>query len=283
MKLTQILLLLPILFSSPLYAWVVKADFEDGVVGTTAESDTDGFHTAAGDSKYAGSPALSGSNSASVTAQNGATGFGYWGGGFYFPENLVEGDEIWYRINVFYPVGWSFNCKGCTEGVKLMRIHTKSSSGANEGYHSGHLNDEENGKGALIFLNSEINHSGFNYGVSRRIGNPVQYGQWHTYEMYIKFSSVASNGIYRFWQDGELIFEQTNYTTLRTPTSVSNKIFLYGYWNEGAPQTQTSYVDDIVITNEVPGRKDANGNSYIGVGASIYIAPPKAPTQLNVQ
>ena len=276
MKLTPFLLLLPILFSSPLYAWVINADFEDRAVGTQAKSATDGFHDTAGDSKYADTPALSGSQSASVHIKSGETAFGKWGGAFNFPQNLVEGQEIWYRINVFYPAGWSFNCKGCTEGVKMMRIHTMSASGANEGYHSSHLNDEGNGNGALIFLNSEINHSSFNYGASRRIGNPVQYGQWHTYEMYIKFS--ASNGIYRFWQDGELIFEQTNYTTLMSPTSVSDRIYLYSYWNNGAPQTQTSYVDDIVITSEVPGRKDANGNAYIGVGASIYIAPPKPPT-----
>lgn len=271
-----ILIFFSIFFSSQVFAWTIQADFEDGPIGTTAESLTDGFHTAAGHSKYTGTPALSGSNSASVTATEGKTGFGVWGGGFNFPKLLHEGDQIWYRVNVYFPNGWDFSCGGCTEGMKFMRIHTKSSTGANEGYHSSLINDE--GNGGLIFLNSEVN-PGFNY--PRRKGNPVQSDQWHTYEMYIKFSSVASEGIFRFWQDGELISETLNYATMKDSTSVSNNAYLYAWWNNGAPKTQTSYVDDIVITSEIPGRKDAHGNSYIGVGASIYIAPPKAPASVG--
>jgi len=42
------------------------------------------------------------------------------------------------------------------------------------------------------------------------------------------------------------------------------------YWNNGAPQTQTSYVDDILITNETPNNTDEFGNPMIGAPA---IAP----------
>jgi hypothetical protein len=273
MKLTRILPLLLIFASPHVFAWTINADFENGTIGNKAEGTNDAFHDAAGDSRYADTPALSGSQSSSVTIKIGQTGFGVWGGGFKFPANLREGDEIWFRVNAYYPTSWSFECGGCTEGMKFMRIHTRAAAGGNQGYV--HTFIKENGEGGKIKVSTEVNGDKFNYPAP--VGVPIQRDQWHTFEMYVKFSSVASEGKYRVWQDGNLIYENLNYPTLVSSSSEADRIYLYTYWNNGAPQTQTSYVDDIVITNEVPGRKDANGNSFIGVGPSIYIAPPKPP------
>lgn len=281
MKPTFFLLLLPILFTSPAYAWVVSADFEDGVVGTTALSNTDGFHDAAGDSQYASSPALSGSNSASVNATGGQTGFGDLGGIIRYPA-ISEGDELWFRVNVYYPAGWSFSCGGCTEGMKFMRLNTRTSAnGSSQGYHDALINDR--GAGGLIWLGSEVDGAGFPYDTARRIGTPAQFDQWIAYEMYVKYSADPAQGVRRFWKDGVLISEITNIRTLRSASDISNAAYLYTYWNNGAPKTQTSYIDDIIITNVIPSRQDAAGNPYVGVGASIYIAPPNAPVQINVE
>ncbi len=273
------------LFTTHAFAWEITADFEGGTIGEKAESPNyDAFGIAAGNSKYASSPAISGSQSASVFAKQGSTGFGVWGGGFDFPQDLKEGDTIWARLNVYYPSGWTFDCSPCTQGVKFMRIHTKSSGGSNEGYHSNLI--KGGSTGGLITADSEVNGSPFwinnNNGAGlRNLGTPAGRNQWITYEMQIKFHSKTNQGIYRIWQDGNLIFEDLKTATLRSSTSSADLIYIYSYWNNGAPKDQTSYIDDIVITNEIPGRTDSNGNSYIGVGPSIYISPPNPPSPIT--
>lgn len=279
-------------FSSQALAWTVSADFEypQATANTVANlPNPDSFHDAAGQSRYADTPALSGSMSGSVTATAGETGFGRWGGTFTFPEPLAQGDEIWYRVNVYYPTGWTFQCNGCNQGLKFMRIATTSATGGNQGYLStligggvGVSGVSAGTTGGLINVDSEVPNGFYDGHVTMAerfgVGTPIQRDQWHTYEMYVKFSSVRNQAIYRVWQDGNLIFEDKISGTLVSPTSISGRAMIYTFWNNGAPKTQTSYVDDIVITNEVPGRRDAHGNPYIGVGPSIYIAPPKAPT-----
>lgn len=287
MKITTILLLLSIFSTSQVFAWTISADFENelATVDTIANSpNPDAFHGAAGRSRYAETPALSGNQSGSVLATKGETGFGVWGGGFTFPQALKEGDEIWFRVNVYYPAGWDFSCGGCSQGVKFMRIHTSSATGSNEGYHSTLIRSGTT-TGGLIAVDSEVNREFYDSGKINAdifdLGTPIIRDQWTTYEMYIKFSSIFNQGIYRVWQDGNLIFEDLISATLFSSTSESKRIYLYTYWNNGAPKTQTSYVDDIVITSEVPGKKDADGNPYIGVGPSIYVAPPEPPTPVS--
>ncbi len=95
--------------SSPVFAWVLSAGFEGGTLGTKAESpNPDAFMTVAGDSQYVDLPVLTGSQAGSVSIEQGETAFGLWGGGFTFPTLLREGDEIWFRVNVYYPEGWDF-------------------------------------------------------------------------------------------------------------------------------------------------------------------------------
>ncbi len=284
-----------ILTTSHSYAWEIKANFETGAIGTTASAaatlaGTDAFHSTADGSKYVSSPVSSGAQAGSVTVKKGKNGFGSWGGAFKFPEELSQGDNIWFKVNVFYPTGWTFDCGNCSQGMKFMRIHTADSAGKNEGYHSTLI--KGGSTGGLITVDSEVNGTEFqasNEGPDWRndqrkgLGIQAPRGQWITYEMQIKFHSTSGQGVYRVWQNGTLIFEDLETATLRKPTSKSDLIYLYTYWNNGAPVTQTSYVDDIIITNIAPAKKDSHGNSFIGTGSLVYTAPPKSPTILQSQ
>ncbi len=285
MKHTISLAILLTLFTTPAFSWVITADFEEGNVGNNAQLPTtqDAFHGTADNSKIAGSPVYSGSQSASVLALAGETGFGRWGGSFDFPD-LKQGDQIWWKVNVFYPSGWDFTSRS-GEGMKFMRIHTRSAGNANEGYH--HTFIDGGSTGGTLNIGTEVDTSFWdnnpiwpendpNY--PRDLGASVERDQWITYEMQIKFHSEANQGIYRVWQDGILIFEDLKTPTLRSSTSSSDFVYFYTYWNDGAPKTQTSYVDGIVLTNEIPSKKDAHGNPFIGVSTSVPVsAPAPAP------
>jgi MYXO-CTERM domain-containing protein len=257
---------------TPAYAsaWTLTADFEGGTIGAKAQSpNPDAFHGTAGDSKYVGSPVNTGSQAGSVTAQAGQTGFGKWGGSFDFPTDLKQGDEVWFRVYVHYPAGWSFNCGGCTQGMKFMRIHTASPSGSNEGYQDILIKGGATGgliEASCYEVNGSECHTNNNNGaLLHGLGTAVPRDKWQAFEQYVKWSSVPGQGIFRFWQDGKLIFEDLKTATLRTANSKSDFIYMYTYWNNGAPKTQTSYVDSVVITTDTPGQKDSQGNPFIGL------------------
>jgi hypothetical protein len=60
--------------------------------------------------------------------------------------------------------------------------------------------------------------------------------------------------------------ELPNSPTLRDPTHVCNRLLLHTYWNGYAPQTQSDYVDRIVVEHDLSKltQTDASGNKIIG-------------------
>jgi hypothetical protein len=262
------------LVSFQVHAWVINKNFEEGVVGQKANN---GFSEAFTSTKYTDEKVLSGKKAIKSTVEKGSYGFGDWGGSWKFPGEVREGGELWYRVWVYYPAGFDFSC-GCTEGIKFLRIRTKSSSGAFEGSWNLYLQ----AKGVVIATG--VNNKQFYenhpwpFKDIRGLGKPITTGEWHAYELYVKFSSVPGKGIIRAWQDGELVFEESKTATLKSSTSKASLATIWTYWNNSAPKTQSAYLDDVIITNERPSAKDANGNPFIGTGSVKFTSPPKPPT-----
>lgn len=275
MRMKFLFLLASLFFSSTAFAWVIHADFEDGNTGAKADGE-DGFSGGAfKTTTYSTEKARSGKQSAKTTITQGTTGFSEFGGQWIFPSKLREGEEMWYRAWVYFPSGFDFSCSGCSEGIKFMRVATKSSSGEHQGYQNYFVSSN-----AMIIATS-VNSKDF-YGrwpvnEIRGIGDQISTGTWHAYEQYIKFSGVPGKGIMRTWQDGKLIFEDTETATLRSTSSTADFAWIFSYWNNNAPKTQSAFIDDIVITNERPDNLDSKGNPYIGVGDTKFTSPPNPP------
>lgn len=270
-----------LLCSMQLNAWTVTKDFEDGVIGEKAQS-KDAFDGAAGASKYSDKLVVSGSHSVEVNIKAGDTGFGQWGGMLDFPSDLKDGDEIWFRGYYYFPLTFDFTATGM--GLKTMRIHTANSNNQNEGYMDLLIDDKivvwsevassdfgANNPGAN---ETQVNASGFN---RNYVGKTVPKGRWHVIEQYVKFASKPKAGIYRVWQDGKLVFQDLETYTLRSSTSKSDYIYMFTYWNGGAPKAQSAYVDHVVITSTRPDTTDSFGNPFIGTGNLTFTAPPKPP------
>ncbi len=258
------------------HAWVVERDFENPNIGELANGD-DGFDFAHSKTVYSNEKAISGSRSAISTIRKGHAGFGDWGGELNFPSKLKEGQEFWYRVWVYYPAGFDLTCN-CSEGIKFMRTRTFAADGQTfEGSQDYYLS--RGGPIMATGVNSKEfyeNHPWPHEDI-RKIGERITNGSWHAYEHYMKFSATPGKGILRAWQDGKLIFEDKVTATLKTSKSVAGQATLWTYWNNKAPQTQSAYVDHIIITNERPSQKDAKGNSYIGTGNVTFAGPPTAP------
>jgi len=272
MKTAMVVLSLFLFLSTQTQAWSIKADFERGVLGQKAEG-PDAFHGAKKLTVFDDTHVLSGSRSAKATITEGSDGWREWGGRWTFPSALHEGDELWYRVWVWIEPNWGWNL-----GSKGTRIHTVSSTGANEGYLDILLYNHQ------FRVASEVSPALFNQnnGEAQYLP-PIPLGQWHCVESYIKFHSVPGQAVERVWRDGVLVFEDMDTNTLRKPTSFSEFVFLFGYFDEAAaPHTQSLWIDNVALTNEQPDNRDAHGNPFIGPGPAGVNGRPGTPAGVNV-
>jgi len=260
-----------LLLAAPAQAWVVNANFENGNIGSKAKG-SDGFNSSFSNTKYTNAVVHSGRQAAVTSIKQGEYGFGKWGGLIRLPATLGEGKQVWFRAWIYYPAGFSFTNNGI--GVKTLRLHTKSSTGSNDGYFDVLTN--KNGLTVGIEQTSKIfikNNPNW-----RDVSSGISTGVWYAYEMYVKLSSVPGKGIYRVWLNGKLLLNDTKTPTLKSAGSKADFIYIWSYFNDSSPKDQKAYVDDIIITNEVPGGRDAQGNRFIGIGTQTWTARPKPPT-----
>lgn len=256
------------LFSTQSQAWTINANFEAGSPGDKAQGSS-GFGGAFSNSIYTNKVVHSGTKAAQLSIASGSQGWGEWGGTFSFPAKLKEGNELWFRVYAYFPSGFNFKTTGAA--LKMMRTHTASSGGKNEGYIDLLLSNS----GHSIVVGSEVISDWYNNNADwKSLGGPVTTGKWHAFETYVKFSSKPGQGITRVWQNGKLIKEDKKTATLRSSSSVSDFIYLFTYWNGGSPKAQTAYVDDIAITTSRPENRDANGNAFVGLGKTNSAATP---------
>ena len=242
------------------YGWTVELDFEQDTVGQRCP-----FDDAASRSFVSTSKASNGTKSCEFNVTQGATGFGDWGGIVDLPSNLSTGDEVWIRVKTYWPAGFNYDSTSEGNRLKFIRLHTRSASRDNEGYDDWYINP----KGAtqpfrFIFEGEQVWEP---FGTaSDRIAEET----WEIYEFYLKLDSVAvDNGgqaRVRVWKNGRLMEEITNRKTLVSSASFADLLYFFTYWNGGAPKTQSMYVDEIVVTSDIPTSTDSNGNPFVGLG-----------------
>lgn len=245
-----------LLLSLPAWGWRTELDFNGGPNGAQVSE----LHTS--DAIYSDERIYEGNFSSKHTISSGAEGFGAFGGIYDFPSHVTEGQELWVRVRVFWPDGFSWNAN---PWLKFLRIHTTDSGGSNHGYDDWYIDiDGSTHTHRFIYEGEQV---WYRFGGKT---NDPQHNTWETYEMYIKFDDVpASQGgqsVVRFWKNGVLIGETSDRETLNNSSVFAESFYIFTYWNGGAPQTQSMYVDDVIITTDTPNATDAAGNPYIGVG-----------------
>jgi len=95
---------------------------------------------------------------------------------------------------------------------------------------------------------------------------PRYKANWHKIEAYVKFNSVVNgkglaDGVMQLWEDGALVVDRKN-IIMRTAANATMKFnsILIGPWiGDGSPVDQTTWIDDLLVTDTLP------------------IAPPNAP------
>jgi len=84
------------------------------------------------------------------------------------------------------------------------------------------------------------------------IFNSPNTGTWNCIETHVKLNdSNLSNGIEEFWIDGHLEASRTNLNFIGSYSAYGiNSVLLENYINGGAPQSQSRYWDDFVVSTQ---------------------------------
>ena len=139
----------------------------------------------------------------SMSIDEGETGYGNWGCGFEYPTNLVKGESIHCQFSLYFPEDFDWTAPGEGGRLKLFRLHTQSSVGANEGYNDMLMENTsfwgESRDGGLYHA-IEIPWSG-----ATEIDENVVKGVWETFEYRVDYDDVPldSGGIgrTRIWRN----------------------------------------------------------------------------------
>ena len=203
------------------------------------------------------------------------------------PTPVVDGGDIRFGEWAFFPTGFNFSTNAGY--LKTHRFDTNS---------GGKIEYE-----ILCGLLDGLSPVGDPYGSAcfyeafpqaqsetcRLSDTVTSRGTWHWIEQYVHVSSVAASSIRRVWLDNTLIVEEVGgnsmkwrntggtYTTSSfaspVPTLVNSSenvgaIYLHTYWNGGAPQAQSRYVSNCIISNNNESATDlitdSFGNKMIG-------------------
>ena len=208
----------------------------------------------------------------SMSILDGETGFGNWGCNFNLPTNLVKGDSVHIQFSTMMPSTFDWTSIGEGSHLKYIRVHTQTSAGGNEGYNDLYIDNEEARAGfdGRIKHITEVFENNWTYLDDEVLVKNV----WETFEMRIDFDDVpddgAGSGRTRLWRNKlgvmTLIMDITDEKTLNSATSECDRVYLFTYWNGGAPQDNTCYMDRFIIETDLSKlvETDSGGTKIIG-------------------
>lgn len=271
--------------------WTIELDFESGADGQHLIEPDDGedlVFSSPYSCFYSTDTSVQGSNSIKMLTR---TGGDTWGLVKNFTP-LQEGDEVWMRCYLRYPSG--FNYTHTSFGLKTFatsqdiggRLWTLITGQAASGGFN-HVNSDTgnsfwiNNMNGMIVDSNEITTDDFSAywypillaGGLSDPGGSVPCGEmptpdtWMHLEHYVKLSSTTiypTGGIWRVWQDGTLIFEDTHNKTISNSGRTIDTMVINSYWNGLIPADQHAYTDEVKITTVEPTNVDAFGNKMIG-------------------
>ncbi|ABQ26511.1 heparin lyase I family protein [Geotalea uraniireducens] len=246
------------------FAWTKTVNFDNGTNGALANGAV-GFDYAGSKTTISGDMAVSGAKSAKMVWAKGDPGWNLQHGEINFPAPVKNGGEVWIRGYYYFANPWSFlSNNGDYSGIKIMRLATDVG-----GWHS-----------IFSVFSPNISASNEMEQVQIDTSAPFIIGAWQSLEMYLKLS--PTQGIFRIWQNGKLVFEDLNHKTITSSNGYVSMASVMSVWNNNVGQSQTQYVDEFVITTDRPAQVDSKGNPMIGPinGTSPATLPP--PTGLRV-
>jgi hypothetical protein len=294
---------LSLILSQTASAWTTNIACQGGTAGQqVAQGGASQWTNAFTSTLYSTAQVPTGSTqSCQLGITAGADGWDQWGAIYQFPSHLTSGANLWIRLALYVPAGFNYTAN---PWLKFIRVHTASPSNANMGYNDLYINPS----GGSVWdqaLSKQIT-APFSYyyesqGNVRAIGtsaNNIATGKWETYELHYTIDTKSKDqggvGEVKIWKNNALVADLTDQYQLKDATTYVESFYLFTYWNGNAPATEQLYVDDVTITTDTPGNKDAAGNAFIGApvlagsagsssGTPTSTPVPNPPANVTVQ
>lgn len=224
--------------------WSVVRDFDAGPQGASVKNKPDGMGNTT--AVYDSTSRVEGAFAAKTTIAQGTSAFGSWGGVIQFPAPLTRYDELWAQVWLYVPSNFRFDTN--SGSLKFVRIRSTKADGSLTGYLDWQI--RKDGTFRMI-------KEGQNVWFSAVPSAVMPKGKWSQFIYHITFDNVPGSAggksRVRVWQDGVLIQDENRVKTMLAETDRQNALFLFTFWNGGAPQTQSAWLDDIrMATNQVP-------------------------------
>lgn len=183
-------------------------------------------------------------------------------------QDFQEGDEIWCRFGIFHPSNWD-NTMSAASGSKFFRMRTEVQFAVpratctwqllSNGSAIDAMRTEREGLGAAGQDDVDILDPAFGGFTLNAI---------NFFEFYVRYSRTT-NGIVRGWCNNLLAGELTGLETAGDDfvNLWYHREMLLNFYNDGAPQTQSVFVDNYRTRSSrltPPTNTDASGNLFIG-------------------
>lgn len=208
-------------------------------------------------------------------------------GGKIMNCDYSSGDDIWVSWYQYFPTGFIFangingDANGGAAAIKWLRLQFEGTSEritlgvhATGGWTGGAALTEMQYDWVIGEAMDWVNRHGsqanfFDTETTPKI--PLQ--QWHQVQMHVHLSAGDSvnadgDGFIRTWVDDTYLGQINHNTMPISGTSNLKSIWMGDYWNGGAPQTQSWYVDRVRIADSAPSTLDAGGRPYIATVGS---------------
>ncbi len=204
-------------------------------------------------------------------------GTGIFGVTVPFPSTIAAGQTVHAQVRIYIPTGFTF--APTVHFLKFMRFDTEHGEDSG-GFNGLNINDldsatwgnDANG-GPLHGVTSDgqrnFNSESGNPDVNIWTTGNLNKGAWQEFEFEVKLGAGPTGSV-KAWQKisgvWTLILNLDNTATLADPSHVCGQFLLHTYFNGNSPQTQSDYVDRIVVESALSKltQTDAAGNKIIG-------------------
>ncbi len=236
-------------------AWSVQRNFDAGPVGALATVANDGFDGVS----FATYDNNVRPQSSGLSARAGIlTGRTFWGGQVDFPA-VQKGDKLWLELYLRIPTG--FQTVSGNGSLKFIRIGSSASNTTplNSGTIDIQWADDGVGPHEFRMIRESVN-VWYEFGQDGDLVRDV----WHRVNVEISFDNVpvsqGGNGYLKFWLNGQLLIDNPQMQTLAFGPEQHDQLLLLSYYNNGSPQDQHVWLDDVSLTNTPPAWLSEMGN-----------------------
>jgi hypothetical protein len=184
---------------------------------------------------------------------------------------LAKGDQLWATWRAYWPHGYDWTAMNGTQfgWLKFFRLNFVETSSASAGAII--LNLARRGVQDPYILEGVSNvDSTPNYAAF--FGSPATapvWDAWEKYTLHAVLDDVAedSGGFGRVdvWRDGVLLLSLTSEPVLPSADARLESVEFFGFWNGGAPRTQSAYVESVRLSSVGPPGGGGGSCGLLGV------------------